>query len=118
MTPFSAFSSCCGCGCCAAEQRRRQIVRVWRLADSRTDVHKAMAPVQRALKQAAVRQPWFEQACDVWVDDINTGNRIPKVGTGEGREERREEGGSCLDAQPHPTTQRPLRESCALLLLL
>jgi hypothetical protein len=63
------------------EQRLRQVVKVWKLMNTREGDHKGTGPVLRFLKQKAARQPWFDEACAVWWEDPATGRRHPKMWT-------------------------------------
>jgi hypothetical protein len=63
------------------EQRLRQVVKVWKLLNTREGDHKGIGPVLRVLKQKAARQPWFDEACAVWWEDPATGRRHPKMWT-------------------------------------
>jgi hypothetical protein len=63
------------------EQRLRQVVKVWKLMNTRGGSQKGLDPIKRALRQKAARQPWFNQACAVWWEDPVTRNRHPKVWT-------------------------------------
>lgn len=76
-------------------------MRVWRLADSRERLQRAMAPIHRYHRQQAGKRPWFDPACDVWLDDVHTGNRLPKVSGGQALEGSGKEGG-CWSANTIP----------------